>query len=497
MGNCTIVGTRYHWGPPANIGGWHNYSTTESSYIYTPEKTWYSGGKDNTGVLCVKFTFNPTLTTGTNFNGATKLSIAVPLLRRQLKDAEALSNYNVYFKLYSSDPTTGTPTISSMTNLPCSSGNYDVSTQTYIGKRNDYTELVITVDFPSNRLSSLKPRTDPYYIIISSDALLTAAKAADTRWSIDTTYSTYTNGTAPSNLKVVDNGDNTFYFTGKSATNGTNNAISSVKFYYTTDGTDPASSSTRTNVAASSIDKLQTSGASFSSASNINPATPSNKRIRVLVQYTMAKGNVLSATLDDKTTLKYYVNPSAPGIPVISYSKTRLTIKEDWKFTWTAAKAGSTDAPVKGYRIRFCHCPGGGNEAHLTNMVYNSNSGMPTLTHNETVFNDKSGVIDTENTYTSLTIRSPKDFGISPGDKIRLQIYSYTYNGKNTKMFNDGGAGDAAVYSEYSLVEDTGYLRVYGDNGWTIGQVYYYNGSTWLKAEGVHYYNGSTWKESQ
>ena len=110
-----------------------------------------------------------------------------------------------------------------------------------------------------------------------------------------------------------------------------------------------------------------------------------------------------------------YINPGAPGKPVLSYDQTEPIPKAKLTASWLAASAGST--AIAGYRIR----------------LYKNGTEVAT--------------IDTENTGVSYTFNSFESYGFEPGDVAQVGIYSYSKDWAGTKHFNGGGSSSSQVYS--------------------------------------------------
>lgn len=110
-----------------------------------------------------------------------------------------------------------------------------------------------------------------------------------------------------------------------------------------------------------------------------------------------------------------YINPGAPGKPVLSYDQTEPIPKAKLTASWLAASAGST--AIAGYRI----------------ILYKNGVAVTT--------------IDTENTGISYTFNSFESYGFEPGDVAQVGIYSYSKDWAGTKHFNGGGNSSSQVYS--------------------------------------------------
>lgn len=281
----------------------------------------------------------------------------------------------------------------------------------------------------------------------------------------------YTAGTTPT-VSIKDNKNNTVTVSGALGKSGESNVLKSATLYYTADGSDPSSSSTRQSIALTA-----TSGGSYSKAITITKKCT----VKVYVKCSF-EHNTTSAS--SSISALYYANPGVPGIPVISYSKSRLTIKENWTYTWTAGAAGNTDSPVKGYRIRLYK-----NGTAITGLVANTNN---TITKGS----GTSDHVDRESTSCIVTF-NPVDFGFKAGDKVKLGIYAYAKNGAGGQLFNGGGTTEAQVNSVESTVQNAGVVNIKVNNAWTEGQVWIKADGKWHEAETVNVKVNGTWHESQ
>lgn len=269
-------------------------------------------------------------------------------------------------------------------------------------------------------------------------------------------------------VRITDNYNNTFTISGTNAANGTNNtATTTYAWGYST-----------------------AYGNSGTGTKSLTIATAANATRTVYAKATATPswGGDSAKTASASLAIKQYVAPSAPGTPVISYKKSRLTIKENWTFTWTAATRVNTTSPVKGYRIRLYKngSPVTGLTCSTSNDIIGKGSGT-----NE--------YIDRESTSCTVTL-SPTAFGFVPGDTVQLGIYSYTRNGVSntgTQLFNGGGTAEAHVKSVVSTVRNAGIVRVKPNSTWVEGQVYVKVDGSWREAETVNVKAGGTWKESE
>ena len=411
-------------------GGWSSWSTTLHGG--------YAGNKSY--VTCFQLK-TPSLTSYTN----TKLTITVPYVRQ----SSASATGKLFARLYTTDPT-GSALI-----IPTASTADAVSS---------WSTTDLQVHTASFSFSGVKASTT-YYILIgaNSNYLQIGYKGYDDDWSAAFTYSSYT-AVGKGSIEIIDNYNNTFTVKGTKGANGTNNLSTgpTISWGYTSN----------CNVAGAVTNQT------------LNIPTPANATRTVYAKCvtgaTLGSGNTVTTSLG----VRQYVAPSDPGVPVISYTKSKLTLKENWNFTWPAATAINDSSPVVGYRIRVYK----NNE--LVKGIALNDSGALIL---QSATNEW---IDRDSTSTSISF-NPIDLGFKVGNTVSLGIYAYTrYGVSNTgdQLFNT-----TAVHkiSAPLTVQNAGIANVNINGSWKEGQVYVNIGGAWKEAESVHVNVAGTWKESQ
>lgn len=263
------------------------------------------------------------------------------------------------------------------------------------------------------------------------------------------------NAVSGGSITITDNGNNTATITGTSAPNASNNNVSSADLYWHVGWWDRATVAWASNT-------------SFTKTVSI----PSGCTQITADLYSYAR--VGYAYKSVTRSVKYYGNPGNPGVPTLSYRKGGPTLKETLTFNWGAASAGS-NVPVRGYRLRLYK-----NDVLLTGINPN---------------NASANYWDTGSTSTSFNF-DPNRFGFKVGDKVKLSIYSYGYNGAGTQLFNGGGVSSAKVNSaEYTFI-NAGIIRIKKDGIWKEGQVYIKVNGVWKEADSVYIKKNGVWKES-
>ena len=259
----------------------------------------------------------------------------------------------------------------------------------------------------------------------------------------------WSDGSTPS-LTITDNGNNTATMSGYLGSNGTNNGLGGSTLYWTTNGLLPNGGSSYTTAESMGT----TSGGYYSKTINI-PSTCSTIWAVTYCSFSYNSTN----TGHISQSVKYYTAPSDPGKPVISYTKTRLTIKEPWTISWDAAQAGNSNSPVAGYRIRLYK---NGLPIHIKDS-----SGTIISTGGTGEQEDK--YYDTGSTACSLVI-NPIDHGLLPGDNIRVFIYAYAFNGAGTRLWS--GNGENGILSDVYTIQNAGVMRPLVDGKYVEGVVW-------------------------
>jgi hypothetical protein len=264
-----------------------------------------------------------------------------------------------------------------------------------------------------------------------------------------------TNGTVPTVL-IVDNKNNTFSISGKLGTKGELNPLESATLYYTTNGDDPSDSES----SRKSVSLTATSGASYAK-NNLAISKAGTVKAYVVCKF---KYNTTTAT--DSLDVIYYAAPTAPGKPVLSYTKSRLTVKEPWKFTWTKATAGNSKSPLKGYEVALMRKP-----------------------KNATVF-IAADIKELASAATEIIYQDPAALSFVPGDTVQLWLTAYSVNGLGTKL-------TTFVMSDEYVVRNAGIVNIKVGGSWKEGQVFIKVSGNWKEAETVNVKTNGAWKESQ
>lgn len=341
------------------------------------------------------------------------------------------------------------------------------------------SQAAVTYDTDTNR----KRLTD------GTAARIGAEKPSDSsadHWAFYTTLSrSYWNDIAAPKASVISDGyANSFSITGYTSSGATGNSVNSTTLYY--------------KVGSGSYTAVPNNALTYS-GSFTPSGTGNTMNIYAYTTVDGAKNDPSSSTTT--TAVRQYKAPNTPTnltIDSSSYKNGRLTIKKDWKFTWTASTPGTgtgttngtesnkTTSKVKGYKINIQKKTGSGS---FTTIAIKNSSGT--------------AITDSSHNYyanvTSLTF-SPLKSGILPGDQVKIIVKPYTQYGLN----NTGSYlyGTEATYTT-RIVQNAGVMRVKPSAaiGWKEGVVWVKmkkNGvATWIEADIVKTKVGTVWRESQ
>lgn len=302
----------------------------------------------------------------------------------------------------------------------------------------------------------------------SRQSYKTAFSSASTAIASSKTVAT---NPVPKKPTITDNGDNTFTIKGSAATAGTNNPVKSTKLRYKIGSADTVE-----------ISSLTLSNAAITAAKG--DATQTIKaNTRAIGTY---GGDVKSETVSKK--INNYQAPGNPGKPVITWEKSRMTIKEPWTVSWTAAKPANSSSLIKGYRVR----------------LYKNGKTIPIIDNDGDVH---STLVGTDYRYdrkaslgTSMKIY-PAECGIKAGDRIKVGLYAYTTNGVGKVLWSGSGKNEIDSDDENDkdryVVRNAGIVHVKKSDTWYEGQVYVKKNDRWEEAEAVYTKVDGSWEESE
>lgn len=183
--------------------------------------------------------------------------------------------------------------------------------------------------------------------------------------------------------------------------------------------------------------------------------------------------------------IKQYVAPTPSSTrPTLHYNKSRLTVRENWVFRWSAATKANDSSPVKGYEICITK---NGSEIPITISsagVISKSTGTGTR-----VFWEGS---------TREVSCDPANLGFVAGNTVRFWVRPYTKYGRN----NDGEKlpstwpDHTATLS--ATVQNAAVVHVYNTSipDYEEGIVCVYRDGEWIEADSVHVYKDGNWPES-
>ena len=286
---------------------------------------------------------------------------------------------------------------------------------------------------------------------------------------------TYWSDVGKGSIICTDNYNNSFTITASAGASGTNNAVRSYELwtaqYKYSNGSWMWGNSSSTLTQTIALGGLTN-----------DPTRPVAAWIRTHPTY----GSY--SDYSNSYTIKQYREPIFPANFEFTLTKTRnrLTIKEPWVFSWTAANAINTTSSVKGYRIRLykndVEIPiknSSGQVISLTNSIY---GGHP---------------YDTDSTSTSFTIY-PDQQGFVAGDTVSILVHAYTRYGANNERTGESNCLFSSSKKSINYeVQNAGIVQVRTASGWHEGQVWVRTASGWHEAETVQVRAASGWHESE
>lgn len=258
-------------------------------------------------------------------------------------------------------------------------------------------------------------------------------------------------------LTITDNGNNTFTIAGTDGANGTNNTATTAYSW----GYD---------------NKYGNSG--LATAQTL----PSDKTSATVTVYAKAvtTGTYGTAKTTTKSlAVKNYKAPNAPGVPQISYNKSRLTVKENWTYTWSAATRVNTNSSIAGYRIRVYK-----DGKEITGLAATTGSTVITKGTGASAFLDR-------NTTDCSIVFNPVDFGFTAGNKVKVRVQAYAKNAKKTLLLSS--EADSAELE----VLNAGVMRIRSGNDCIEGIVKVWDNGGWQEADLVKIKTPSGWAESE
>lgn len=292
-----------------------------------------------------------------------------------------------------------------------------------------------------------------------------SCKAASQFFSI--TGTTATAGSAPT-VSVTDLGSNEVLVSGILGRSGNYNNFMSATLYYTLDGSDPKTSSTRLSRSLGT-----SASATYGAYITISKACTVKAYVVCTYEY-----NEASAT--GSVAAKYYNTAGAPSKPTLaasSFRNGRLTVKQDWTWSWTPGASATY------HRLRF----------YINDVSVPMKDTAGKVITRELTPGDF--VVDSADLAYGCTMKPsillPAGYSLKAGDNICLAIQACAVNGAGQELLS------SIKYSDTYTVQNAGVLNVKVDNAWREGQVYVKVNNNWVEAESVSVKADNAWKESQ
>lgn len=319
------------------------------------------------------------------------------------------------------------------------------------------------------------------------------------KWSSEVmTRKIWTLGDPPT-VAITDNGNNTFTISGNVATNGTNTYEGSTAVFYTTNGNTPSTGDDSGNgyetngtvkvqfLGMSTGTPYTTGAIGISATRTVKALTKSAFTLRA--DTSVWVGSKQTSVISKSITFYAPTNPGTPTLDSSSLKNNKLTIKKNWKYTWTAATVGGGKMSIKGYRIRIYK--NGSLVKGITRTSADSAKYDITLGRNDKGTNEYLDI--SFGTARSITF-NPVTLGFAPNNTVQVGIFAWIVDGRGSTVWS--GNGNSQVWSATSKVVRDGIVHIHNGSSWTEGQVYVHNGTTWVEADVVKVHDGSSWKES-
>lgn len=290
------------------------------------------------------------------------------------------------------------------------------------------------------------------------------------------------------NVTIADNYNNSFKITARKGTDGLNNNIAMSTVRWATSKNSDSTWNYSENIEefyTSPYVKSVTFPVSSSSATR-------GKATRPVAAFSRSHADDAS-TVDSTVQTADIKQYCAPGpvstTPEIGYTKSRLTIKENWTVSWGSATKVNNSSPVVGYRIRLYRKAAGTNSFSL----------IPIKTETET----KSTASGTDIYYDRESTSNPTEMtfyaaasGINPGDQVKFSIQPYTRYGQTNKgdILLCGTKTESSVYT----VKNAGTVRVRANSTWKESEAVYVRANgAWKEIEAIYVRANGAWKEAE
>ena len=224
-------------------------------------------------------------------------------------------------------------------------------------------------------------------------------------------------------------------------------------------------------------------------AVNITDTSAANKQVYACVTTASTYGTAVDK-YSSVTNIRQYCAPvPSTTRPTITYSKSRLTVRENWTFSWSAGTAANSSSPIKGYE--FCITKNG---KEIPNLSVNSSGVITKGTSGGSKY------LYWTNTSSLRVTCDPKNLGFAAKDKVVFWVRPYTRYGKNYDGERLPSGWPAHTATVEATVQNAAVIRKYdsASGKWQEGIARVYNDATkkWDEAESVKVYKDGNWVES-
>ena len=278
----------------------------------------------------------------------------------------------------------------------------------------------------------------------------------------------YTQPGVPTDLQIIDNGDNTFTLSATKGSNGTNNTATDVEVQYKKD-----------------TDEEWTNGELNVIYENETPSQIIYMRARTVgtddevIVDELLYGEYTE--MSDGKKVKYY---QAPLIlqdenykPNISYDTRKLTKKSEITYSWNQWNPTNDDSPITGYRV----------------YVYKNDIAIP---FNEDMQSNQINYLDVNADIREITFNA-SFIGLQADDIIKCSVSAKTTNGALVDLWSVNDEGDEAVlWSDDSIVENSAVMYTKINGLWKECEIYPYTNDDWNETEGMYTKQNNNWLES-
>ena len=263
-----------------------------------------------------------------------------------------------------------------------------------------------------------------------------------------------TNVREPQNLTILSDGNN-FKIRCIVGANGENNASQGVKIYYTTDGTDPnTSTSTHKTITGSAGSTVYTDNIPITWDTTIKT-----------IAYTIPEYN------DAVYTSSSVVSRSVVYSPVFSW--------DDKAFTLSCV-TNKRPTPRESYQVTMPTLTGPDGLTYKKQIVI-KNQNEKILYSSDIIDGDESILIIPKNTFKDL---------LQPDDEIIAYLTPIVYKGDSFKKGESKSSNTLTILTPSNVK-----ININGGTSWVDGQPYVYDNG-WKESTGVFIHNGEGWKES-